>query len=65
MAGLHPGDVITRFNNEALPSDQAARHFRQLIVDTDPSGEISLEILRHGIKRNYQIKVGKRPQDLQ
>jgi S1-C subfamily serine protease len=63
-AGLHVGDVITRFNNEALPSDQAARQFRQLIVDTDPSGEISLEILRHGKKQTYQIKVGKRPADL-
>jgi S1-C subfamily serine protease len=63
-AGLHVGDVITRFNNEAFASDQAVRHFRQLISDTDPSGEISLEILRNGQKQNYQIKVGKRPPDL-
>jgi serine protease Do len=63
-AGLHVGDVITRFNNEVLPSDQAARQLRQLIVDTNPSDEISLEILRHGKKQTHQIKVGKRPADL-
>jgi serine protease Do len=63
-AGLHVGDVITRFNNEVLPSDQAARQLRQLIVDTNPSDEISLEIVRHGKKQTYQIKVGKRPADL-
>ena len=63
-AGLHVGDVITRFNNEAFASDQAVRHFRQLISDTDPSGEVSLEILRNGQKQNFQVKVGKRPPNL-
>jgi serine protease Do len=60
-AGLKVGDVIVRFNNEPLASDQAVRHFRQLIVDTDPNGEIALVVLREGQKQNFQIKVGKRP----
>ncbi len=60
-AGLHVGDVIVRVNNEALSSEQAARHFRQLIVDTDPSGAISLEVLRDGQKQHYEVIVGKRP----
>jgi S1-C subfamily serine protease len=63
-AGLRAGDVITRFNDEALPTDQADHHFRQLVVTTDPKGEITLEILRNGHKRNIQIIVGKRPLDL-
>ena len=36
----------------------------QLIVDTDPSGAISLEVLRDGKKQNFQLKVGKRPANL-
>ena len=61
QAGLRVGDVITAVNNEALPADQAGRQLRQLIVDTAPSGEMSLEVLRNGEKRHFQVKVGKRP----
>ncbi len=63
-AGLHPGDVIIRFNNESFMSGQAVRHFRQLVVDTDPSRELSLEILRNGQKQKFQLKAGKRPVNL-
>src|SRR5262249_14873959 len=63
-AGLRTGDVIVSVNKEVLPSEQAARHFRQLVVDTDPSAEISLEVLRDGQKRMFQVRVGKRPAHL-
>jgi serine protease Do len=61
IAGLIVGDVITAVNNEALPPDQAARQLRQFIVDTEPDGALSLEVLRDGQKRQFQVKVGKRP----
>ena len=63
-AGLQAGDVITHINNQMLPRDQAARHFRQLIVDTDPDEHVAVEILRNGRRENFQIKVGKRPANL-
>ncbi len=64
QAGLQVGDVITRFNNETLPRDQAARQFRQLIVDTDPDEQISMEVLRDGHRETVRVKVGKRPANL-
>jgi serine protease Do len=64
QAGLRVGDVISRFNNDDLASGQAVRHFRRLIVDTDPGGEVSLDVYRGGHKEHYQVKVGKRPVNL-
>lgn len=63
-AGLRTGDVILRFNNEALLQGQPVRHLRQLIVDTEPETQVSLEILRGGKKQNVPVKVGKRPVNL-
>ncbi len=60
-AGLQAGDIVTRFNNEALSGDQPVRQFRQLVGDTNPHGEITLEIMRDGEKRSFPVKVGKRP----
>ncbi len=63
-AGLIVGDVITAVNNESLPPDQPARQLRQFIVDTEPDGALSLEVLRDGQKWQFQVKVGKRPVSL-
>ncbi|MBI3409359.1 MAG: trypsin-like peptidase domain-containing protein [Planctomycetes bacterium] len=63
-AGLQAGDIVVRFNDEPLMAGLAMRQLRQLIADTDPDGQITLEILRDGKRQNVPVKVGKRPTNL-
>jgi serine protease DegS len=60
-AGLQPGDIIVKFNNEALRKYQADRHLRQLIVDAEPGREVTLEIYRSNVRRDLKATIGKRP----
>jgi S1-C subfamily serine protease len=63
-AGIAAGDVVTRVNEEPLSRFQPVRHFRQLIVDTPPDGEVMLEVLRDGKRQQIAVKVAKRPSKL-
>jgi S1-C subfamily serine protease len=60
-AGMQPGDVIVRFNNEPLGKQQPSRHLRQLIFDTLPDTSVPVEILRRGERMTLTAQVGKRP----
>ncbi|HMC64605.1 MAG TPA: trypsin-like peptidase domain-containing protein [Gemmataceae bacterium] len=60
-AGMHRGDVIVRFNNEALGKGQPSRHLRQLIFDTMPDTRVAVEVIRLGQRVTLTAQVGKRP----
>jgi S1-C subfamily serine protease len=60
-AGLQVGDVIVRYNHEALALVNPVRHLRQRILDTDPGTQVTVEVLRDGARRVVQLEIGKRP----
>jgi len=60
-AGIETGDIVVRFNKEALSRQQPIRHFRQLISDTEPGTAVSLEIIRGKEHRVIEVTVGRRP----
>ena len=63
-AGLKAGDIVVRFNGEALSRAQPVRHFRQLIVDVAPGQDVALEVVRGGEKHALSVTIGKRPSHL-
>jgi S1-C subfamily serine protease len=63
-AGLKPGDIVLKVNNETLSRQQSIRHFRQLIVDLEPESQARLEFLRGGEHRVADVTVGRRPANL-
>ena len=56
-AGLQDGDVITRFNGEAVTS---TRKLTRLIREVAPDHKASLTVLRKGSERNIDVTIGKR-----
>jgi len=60
-AGLRVGDVIVRFNREALGDANPVRQLRQWILDTAPGTDVTLEVVRGGARRTLHVNVGKRP----
>jgi S1-C subfamily serine protease len=63
-AGLKPGDVIVRYNKEALATANPMRHLRQRIVETEVGREVPIEVLRDGQRQTLTVRIGKRPADL-
>ena len=57
-AGLRPGDIVVRFNNEALARFDAIRHLQQLVSGMDPGSEATLEILRGGERQRITVILG-------
>jgi S1-C subfamily serine protease len=60
-AGIQPGDVITRFNNESLGMIHPVRQLRQWVLDTEPGTQVAMELLREGHRRVVQVQIAKRP----
>jgi len=50
------GDVITKFNGEAVDSP---KKLSQLVADTDPTNTARLTVLRDGRTRNLKVKLGE------
>lgn len=56
QAGLQTNDVILRFNNSSIESDQ---HLISLVKLTDVGRPIDLVVLRNGQVMNLQAKIGR------
>jgi serine protease Do len=55
-AGLEPGDVIVRFDNQAVPSSSA---LPPLVGSTKSGTEVTVEVLREGKKKSLTVKIGE------
>jgi S1-C subfamily serine protease len=60
-AGIQPGDVLIKYNQEALGLGNPGRQLRQWILDTDPGTRVPVEIVRGGSRRVVQLEIGKKP----
>jgi len=56
-AGLKKGDVITRFDNEAVTS---VRKLNRLVSEVAPDHKVSLTVSRGGVDENLAVTIGKR-----
>jgi serine protease DegS len=63
-AGLRAGDVIVRYNNEALSPVHPMRQLRQWILETEVGREVPVEVVRDRQRQTLTLRVGKRPSDL-
>jgi serine protease Do len=61
LAGLQGGDIILGVGRETLHRQQASRHLRQIIVDTEPGTQVTLHILRGNGRRELPVTIGRRP----
>lgn len=59
-AGLKEGDVIVKFNGDAVTSPD---DLRQMVRDTDPGSKVKLQIMRDGRKKTLSLTLGERPDD--
>lgn len=55
-AGMENNDIVLVYNKQKVAS---MRQFRKLILDTSPSQEVEIKILREGKKRTLIVKIGK------
>jgi membrane-associated protease RseP (regulator of RpoE activity) len=56
VAGIQPGDVIQKFNDEPLANFKA---LTQKIGDHQPGDEVNLSILRNGKPIQFKVKLGQ------
>ena len=56
-AGLRKGDVITRFDNEAVSS---VRKLNRLVSEVAPDHKVSLGLSRGGAEQEVSVTIGKR-----
>jgi S1-C subfamily serine protease len=63
-AGMRPGDVIVRYNNENLGVVNPSRQLRQWILDTEVGRTVPVEVLRDGRRHTLHLRIGKRPPEL-
>ncbi len=63
-AGMRAGDVIVRYNREALGVVNPSRQLRQWILETEVGRSVPVEVLRDGRRQTLHVRVGKRPSDL-
>jgi serine protease Do len=54
-AGIKSGDVVIRFNGKKITS---SRQFRYLVAATPPGTEVHIIVLRHGKKKEINVKLG-------
>jgi serine protease Do len=59
-AGLKPGDVVTKVDDQAV-SD--ARALRLMIGEMSPGKTVQLAVLRDGLEQRYPITLGEQPSD--
>jgi serine protease Do len=57
-AGLRKGDVITRFDNEAVTS---VRKLNRLVSEVAPDHRVTVAISRGGSEQELSVAIGKRP----
>ena len=53
-AGLRPGDVVLRYNGEAIVDP---RQFYRLVIDSRPGSVARVEVLRDGAARAVDVPV--------
>jgi serine protease Do len=58
-AGLKKGDVILRFDNEAVTS---ARKLTRLVSETAPDHTVTVSVSRAGSEQTFTVTIGSRPQ---
>jgi S1-C subfamily serine protease len=63
-AGMQPGDVIVRYNNETLSALNPMRQLRGWILETEVGRAVPVDVLRDGRRRTLSLRIGKRPPDL-
>ncbi len=56
-AGLKAGDIVTRFNNQAITS---VTSYQQVLARTRPGNEVTLRIKRDGKELTLRVTVGSR-----
>jgi serine protease Do len=61
--GLQVGDILVKYNGEALPAQHAKRHLMHIVMESKVNSEVPIEILRDGQAQTLTVKVGKRPPD--
>jgi serine protease Do len=59
-AGLKPGDVVTKVDDQAV-SD--ARALRLMIGEMSPGKTVQLTVVRDGFERRYPVALGEQPSD--
>jgi membrane-associated protease RseP (regulator of RpoE activity) len=63
-AGILPGDIIVRINNEGFGHENPIRKFQQVVMDLEPGSEVPVELLRDEERRQVRVIIGKRPPHL-
>jgi serine protease Do len=64
QAGLRAGDLVVGVGREELSRVQPMHHLRRLVAAVEPGQEITLKIVRDGARREFAVKVGKRPANI-
>jgi len=58
-AGIIPGDVIVKWNDEVVEDPQALNHF---VSKTEPGDKVTIELIRDEKPVQVEVTAGKRPQ---
>jgi serine protease Do len=61
QAGFEKGDVIVRFNGQAVGVGNPMKTLRKLILDCKPGQSVEVELVREGSHFKKSVTVGKRP----
>jgi serine protease Do len=60
-ARLRTGDIIVKYNGEALSGNNPRRHLWQLIMDTKVGTQVALTVVRDGQWQSMDVTIGQRP----
>jgi serine protease Do len=60
-ARLKAGDIIVKYNGEALSGNNPRRHLWQLIMETKVGAQVPLTVVRDGEWKSMEVTIGKRP----
>jgi S1-C subfamily serine protease len=60
-AGLEPGDVVVRFNGQAVGRRNSRKGLKKQVQATRPGQRVPVEIVRQGRHLTRQVRVGKMP----
>ena len=55
LAGLQPGDIVTKYDGEKVPTANALRN---AVASTNPNQEVDLDIVRDGKPQKLTITIG-------
>ena len=59
-AGLHPGDVIVRYNSRAVESPES---LQRLVGDSHSGQDVALDVVRHGRQETLSATLAPRPEE--